>query len=197
MSTIKATNIKNARAVAYEALKKCESCGQYSNIALDNALKKSELSPSDKGLATTLFYGVIEKKITLNYYISALSSRDIEEIDRDTLILLRMGIYQLAFLDRIPDHAAINETVSLAVAKSRGFVNAILRSYTRKGREISLPSESEGRAYSLSVIFSIGEELAEKLIALYGYERCERMLSSFDGEGGLVLRTNTLKNRVG
>ena len=124
----KTVDIKNARSVAFEALKKCESCGQFSNIALDTALKRSELSPSDRSLATMLFYGVIEKKITLNYYIAALSSREIGEVDKDTLMLLRMGIYQLKYLDRVPDHAAINETVSLASAKTRGFVNAILRS---------------------------------------------------------------------
>ncbi len=193
MTPKKNTDTKNARSVAYEALKKCESCGQYSNIALDLALKRSELSPSDKGLATTLFYGVIEKKITLNYYISALSSRNINDIDKDTLVLIRMGIYQLKFLDRIPDHAAINETVSLASAKTRGFVNAILREYTRRAAEIKLPEKEEGEVYSLSVKFSVCEELAERLISVYGYERCEKMLSSIDGEGGITLRTNTLK----
>ena len=193
MTQRKNTDIKNARAVAYEALKKCESCGQFSNIALDNALKKSELSASDRGLATTLFYGVIEKKITLNYYISHLSSRNIDEIDKDTLVLIRMGIYQLKFLDRVPDHAAINETVSLASAKTRGFVNAILREYTRRADKIEFPKRDEGEAYSLSVRFSVCEELAEKFISVYGYDRCEKMLSSFDSEGGITLRTNTLK----
>ena len=65
----------NARGVALETLIKCESSGQYSNIALDNALKRSELSDSDKGLASALFYGVIERRITLDYYISRLSAR--------------------------------------------------------------------------------------------------------------------------
>ena len=193
MTPNKNTNNKNARAVALEALKKCESCGQYSNIALDNALKRSELSSSDRGLATTIFYGVIEKKITLNYYISALSSRNINEIDKNTLILLEMGIYQLKFLDRIPDHAAINETVSLATAKTKGFVNAILREFTRRADKVALPSRDEGEAYSLSVRFSVCEALTERFISVFGYDRSESLLSSFSEESGITLRTNTLK----
>ena len=121
-----------ARETALITLKKCIKSGQYSNIALDNALTKSDLEAHDRALAAALFYGVIEKKITLDYYISRLSSRPLCEIDEDILMIIRLGIYQLAFLDRIPDHAAINETVSLAVSKKRGFVNAVLRSYLRE-----------------------------------------------------------------
>lgn len=184
---------ENARSLALITLKKCEASGQYSNIALDLALNKSELSSSDRALATTLFYGVIEKKITLDYVISRLSSRAIEEIDRDTLALLRMGIYQLRFLDRIPDHAAINETVSLASAKTKGFVNAVLRSYTRQAAEIELPSEKDGEVYSLSVRYSVCESLAKKMCDTFGYEKSRSILSSLEGKDAITLRTNTLK----
>ena len=182
-----------ARSLALVTLKKCEASGQYSNIALDLALNKSELSSSDRALATTLFYGVIEKRITLDYIISRLSSREIKDIDRDTLALLRMGIYQLRFLDRIPDHAAINETVSLATAKTKGFVNAVLRSYTRQGKDIELPCEKEGEAYSLSVNFSVCERLAEKMCKIFGYEKSKSILASIESKDTLTLRTNTLK----
>ena len=184
---------ETARSLALVTLKKCEASGQYSNIALDLALNKSELSSSDRALATTLFYGVIEKRITLDYIISRLSSREIKDIDRDTLALLRMGIYQLRFLDRIPDHAAINETVSLATAKTKGFVNAVLRSYTRQGKDIELPCEKEGEAYSLSVNFSVCERLAEKMCKIFGYEKSKSILASIEGKDTLTLRTNTLK----
>ena len=154
----------SARSLALETIKKCEAGGQFSNIALDLALKKSELSESDRALATTLFYGVIERRITLDHLISHLSSRELKDIDRDTLALLRMGIYQLRFLDRIPDHAAINETVSLATAKTKGFVNAVLRSYTREGKDIKFPLREDGEVRALSVRFSVCEKLAEKLL---------------------------------
>ena len=183
----------SARSLALETLKKCEAGGQFSNIALDLALKKSDLSESDRALATTLFYGVIEKRITLDYVISRLSSRALGEIDRDTLALLRMGVYQLRFLDRIPDHAAINETVSLATAKTKGFVNAVLRSYTRQASEIALPEREAGESRALSVRFSVCEELCGKLLSIFGYERCESIFASLEGKDHLTLRANTLK----
>ncbi len=189
---MKREETKNPRAVCFEALKKCEASGQYSNIALDLALKRNELSTSDRALVTTLFYGVIERKITLDYLISVLSSRQLSEIDDGTRMLLRLGIYQLRFLDRIPDHAAINETVSLAPQKARGFVNAILRAYTRSANKIDFPRAEDGEARALSVRFSVGEALAGKLIATFGYERSEKILSSLEGKDAITVRANTL-----
>ena len=183
-----------ARETALITLKKCMKSGQYSNIALDNALKKSDLEAHDRALAAALFYGVIEKKITLDHYISRLSSRPLCEIDEDILMILRLGIYQLAFLDRIPDHAAINETVSLAPAKKRGFVNAVLRSYLRQKDKIELPRDAVER---LSVKFSVCGELAEKFVSVYGYERAEKILAGFSHAGGTTLRVNTVKTTVG
>ena len=183
----------NARRVAIETLIKCESSGQYSNIALDNALKKSELSQSDKALASVLFYGVIERRITLDYYISKLSSRPINEIDTRTKETVRLGLYQLIYLDRVPAHAAINETVELCTAKTKGFVNAILRSYTREGKKIVFPDVSEGEAYYLSVKYSVGEKLAERFIKIFGIERCESIFASLHNTAGTTLRVNTLK----
>lgn len=182
-----------ARETALVTLKKCLRSGQYSNIALDNALTKSDLKDSDRALAAALFYGVIEKKITLDFYISRLSSRPLDEIDEDIVTILRLGIYQLAFLDRIPDHAAINETVSLAPSKKRGFVNAVLRSYLREKGKIELPTD---KTEYLSVKYSVCRELAEKFTSAYGYERAERILAGFSHAGGTTLRVNTVKTTV-
>lgn len=182
-----------ARETALVTLKKCLRSGQYSNIALDNALTKSDLKDSDRALAAALFYGVIEKKITLDFYISRLSSRPLDEIDEDIVTILRLGIYQLAFLDRIPDHAAINETVSLAPSKKRGFVNAVLRSYLREKEKIEFPAD---KTEYLSVKYSVCRELAEKFTSAYGYERAERILAGFSHAGGTTLRVNTVKTTV-
>lgn len=190
---MKEKRILSARETALLTLKKCERSGQYSNIALDNALRSSELSPSDRALTSVLFYGVIERKITLDHCISALSSRPIGDIDADILQLLRLGVYQLRFLDRVPDHAAINETVSLAPAKSRGFVNAVLREYTRRGSNIEIPRVEDDAAHALSVKYSVCEPLSDKLISVYGIERAESILAVFLHTGATTLRTNTLK----
>ena len=182
---------QNSRQIALATLKKCEGSGQYSNIALDLALSKSRLEASDRALAAVLFYGVIERRITLDFFISRLSSRPLEQIDTDTLFILRLGIYQLRYLDRVPDHAAINETVALASAKTRGFVNAVLRSYTREKNNIELPGGND--AESISVRCSVGLPIVKRLCEIYGGERCESILSAFGKANGTTLRVNTLR----
>ncbi len=182
-----------SRQIALTTLKRCERSGQYSNIALDNALRGCELSQSDRALTAALFYGVIERKITLDHYIEKLSSRPLSDIDEDTLWALRLGIYQLKYLDRIPDHAAINETVSLCSRRTSGFVNAILRSFTRQAGEISLPDTESGDIYALSVKYSVCEPLVKRLCDIYGAKRCESILSAFCKTAPTTLRANTLK----
>ena len=182
---------KNPRALALEVLTRCES-GGYSNIALDTVIKRNDLGGADRALITALIYGVIERKITLDYIISSLSSIPNSKIERDTRNLLRMGLYQLIYMEKIPAHAALNETVALANKRSKGFVNAILRSYQREGDKIKFPSEDDKVKY-LSVTYSLGEELAKKLLQSYSFEECKQILSSFGEKTPLTLRVNNLK----
>ena len=180
----------NARKLVLELLLKAESSKQYSNIALDNALKKSALSPADTGLVSAIFYGVIERRITLDYQIKALSSRDLSDIDSRTLNALRIGLYQLIYLDRIPHHAAINESVDLCTRKSAGFANAILRAFLRKGG-ISLPDPSNTLEY-LSVAYSIGKPLLSTLLSTFGKEGTEKLLVAINKTPDTTLRVNDL-----
>ena len=179
-----------AREHALELLIKAEKSKQYSNIALDNALKQAELSSADKGLVSALFYGVIERRITLDYQIKALSTRDFRDIDTKTLNAIRIGLYQLIYLDRIPPHAAINEAVSLCSKKSSGFANAILRSFLRKGG-ITLPEAKSPLEY-LSVAYSVDIPLISKLISIYGYTETEKILTAINQAPPTTLRVNTL-----
>jgi 16S rRNA (cytosine967-C5)-methyltransferase len=142
---------------------------------------------------TALIYGVIERKITLDYIISALSSIPNSKIERDTRNILRMGLYQLIYMKKIPAHAALNETVSLANKRSKGFVNAILRSYLREGDNINFPDESDRVKY-LSVTYSVGESLANALLSSYSFEDCKNMLSAFSQIAPITLRVNNLKS---
>jgi 16S rRNA (cytosine967-C5)-methyltransferase len=101
-----------------------------------------------------------------------------------------MGIYQLRYLDRVPAHAAVNETVSLARSRSRGFINAILRSYLRTD-EIKLPAGPDGER--LSIAYSAPRELCERYISLFGVAESEEILSAYLEKPALTLRVNTLK----
>ena len=181
----------NPRALALEVLIRCES-GGYSNIALDTAIKRNNLSPADRGLMTALIYGVIERRITLDYIISSLSTIPNSKIERDTRNILRMGLYQLVYMKKIPSFAALNETVSLENKRSKGFVNAILRSYLREGNKIQFPDKNEPIKY-LSVHYSIGESLAEALLEAYSFDECRNMLNAFSQIAPVTLRVNNLK----
>lgn len=182
----------NVRALALAVLERHAGAEQYSNLALDTAIKRNALSDADRGLLTALVYGVIERQITLDHIVASLSDRPREEIDARTQTLLRMGLYQLHYLDRIPDHAAVNETVALAPKRTRGFVNAILRAHLRSGKQLSLPdAEREPIAY-LSVKYSFGEGICRAFLAHFGMERTESLLSAFNRPVPLTLRVNTL-----
>ncbi|MBQ8310990.1 MAG: 16S rRNA (cytosine(967)-C(5))-methyltransferase RsmB [Clostridia bacterium] len=181
----------NPRRIAWDVLNKCASAEQYSNIALDTAIKRAELPSVDRGLLTTLVYGVIEKQITLDACIDSLAARG--GIAPDVRNLLRMGTYQMAYLDRVPDHAAVNETVDMAPKRAKGFVNAILRAFARSGKQIPMPDREEDPIGYLSVRYSFCKPLCEKFVAVFGFRRTEELFAAFGQEPPLTVRVNTLR----
>ena len=195
MPTVKQPNT-NARRLAAEVLLRCENDSVYANLVLDTALRRHTLSDADRALVTTLVYGTLEKKLTLDYLIAALSDRPVDELDTEALVLVRMGLYQLRFLDRIPDHAAVGETVALASRRLRGFVNAILRAYTRTGADIALPDREASPLDYLSVRYSYPVPLCERLVGAYGLDKTERILAAWETPPALTLRVNTRKISV-
>ena len=105
--------MQNARRFTKDLLKVCFEKSSYSNILLDNALVKSDLSKQDKRFAANLFYGVIERRITLDAVINKYSKRPVEKLSSDILQILRMAVYQLLYMDSVPDRAAVYESVKL------------------------------------------------------------------------------------
>ena len=185
--------MSDPRKIAYDVLVKCASAEQYSNIALDTAIKRSDLTPPDRGLLTALVYGVIERQITLDAIIDSLCDRKSEDILPDVRTLLRLGLYQLAYLDRVPDHAAVNETVNMAGKRSRGFVNAILRAFIRNGKQIPIPEKEADAVGYLSIKYSFCPALCRKFIDTFSLERTEQLFAAFGEHPDLTLRTNTLR----
>ncbi len=185
--------MKSIRELALEILNKGESVEQYSNIALDTALKRNACDDADRGLLTALVYGVLERRLTLDYQVARLANRSVEEIDLSTRNLLRMGIYQLAYLDRIPDHAAVYETVSLANKRTKGFVNAILRAFLREDKQIALPDAAREPIVYLSVAYSFSAAICEMFVESFGFDRTECMLAAFCQKPAMHLRVNTLR----
>lgn len=165
----------------------------YSNLLIDAALKNAgaAMSDADKGLFCRLAAGVCERRITLDWLISKLSARHPAKLDPDVLNILRLGLWQLRYADRIPEHAAVNETVNLAKKYSKSFINAILRSYLRKKDELELPAGETADA--LSVRYSVGKELCAEFLRAFGPEKTVRILESTFDAPKMTLCANTLR----
>ena len=103
----------NAREQIVRVLEEIFEHGAYSNIALNQALEQSLFSDKDKGFVTEVVYGTVARKITLEWYLSHVIE-DRTKLDQWLYYLLMMSLYQLAYLDRIPDHAVVNEAVRIA-----------------------------------------------------------------------------------
>lgn len=186
-----AGSVQNPRRLALDVLEKTAR-GQYANLALDAALKKAALSPADRGLATALVYGVLEKQERLDYAIPFYANRPLAALTPDVLWLLRLGLYQLCFLERVPDHAAVNETVALAGRRTAGLVNAVLRAAIRGGKALPLPPEEPFENW-VSVRYSVSPALAERLISDLGRGKTVAFLGALETPPPLTVRVNTLR----
>ncbi len=187
--------MKNAREVAFDVLCKVLEENAYSNLALDHAQKENNLSKLDSAFCTALVYGVLERLLTLDYIIRKLSSVPFRKIEASTLIILRMGVYQILYMDKVPPSAAVNECVNLAkkkkLFKSSGFINGLLRSFIRTENKLILPPESD-KIKHLSVKYSCPEYLVSLWLDAYGDVVTKEILSSFAGRPPLTVKVNTL-----
>ncbi len=185
----------NARSLTLQALKDVGENEGYSNIVLDKTLRQCDLDKRDKALCSTLFYGVLEKKITLDYYIRQFVKNPSWEINEDILNILRLSVYQIVYLDKIPDNAIVNEAVNLAKTVKRqnasGFVNAVLRELLRNIDDLSLPVGDS--FYDLSVRYSVPQKLIELWSDAYGKENCVKILESFLERAKTYIRVNSTK----
>lgn len=184
---------RSPRAAVADLLIKV-SKNAYSNLALDGALQKSSYTPKEKAFISRLFYGVIERRITLDYIISLYITKPLQKLDGAVLTVLRMGVYQIVFMDSVPDNAAVNESVELVKqlgkSSAASFVNAVLRNFIRSGKTYALP---EGSVKRMSVEYSCPEELAARFTAQYGEKRTAEFLEASLRPHKLYLRVNNTK----
>ncbi|MEG1311089.1 MAG: 16S rRNA (cytosine(967)-C(5))-methyltransferase RsmB [Romboutsia sp.] len=184
-----------AREIAFKILCDIEDNNNYSNIAINKHFKNLDIANQDRGLATELVYGVVENKYYLDYIIDKLSKIKTQKLSTYVKILLRMGIYQIAFLDSILDYAAVNETVNLVKKydnRSAGFVNAILRNIIRNKEEM-LKVDIESKIMYLSTKYSYSPWMIKDWIKNFGEEFTEDLLEANNEKPKMYLRTNTLK----
>ena len=180
--------MKSARQTAFEILNKIQRDNSYSNLALDHALDKADTDNKDKKFVSALVYGVTERRITLDYNLSLYLSQPIKKLKPEVLTALRLGAYQILFMDKIPVSAAVNESVKLSkkngAAFASGLVNAVLRKIISNGLK------TDG---SMSVNYSAPEWLCDMWCKSYGRENAEKLLEASFGAVDTVLRVNTEK----
>lgn len=185
--------IFNPREAALKSLVKWEESGAFSNIEVNTVISRANAPKNDASLYTLLFLGVIEKKLLLDHIIKKYSCRPLDELDTVTKNILRLGIYQLAFTEKIPEYSATDESVNLANNKTKGFINAILRSFIRDGKKIPLPNDKWEK---ISLEYSVPMELCKLFVNSYGEDIASEICTLPPQKSSLSLRVNTLKASV-
>ncbi|MCI8609226.1 MAG: 16S rRNA (cytosine(967)-C(5))-methyltransferase RsmB [Firmicutes bacterium] len=182
------------RKTAYQVLLEVERNQAYSNLALNQYIQQNR--PENPAFVRELVYGVLKNKIYLDYLLNGLIPSGLKKVKKQDLTLLRMGGYQLMFMDGVPAYAAINETVNLArrVVRGReGFINGVLRNFQREAKNILLPDEQKDRESYLSVKYSVAPWIVRLWSQAYGEEEAERLLAASNGRASLSLRVNLQK----
>ncbi len=182
------------RKTAYLALESVESRKAYSNLALNHHISVNR--PNSQGFVRELVYGVLENKLTLDYYIDQLLSEGIESLKTPELTIMRMGIYQISYMDSVPEYAAVNESVLLAkwYAKGRaGLVNAVLREYLNKRIQLRLPDRADDEIRYLSIKYSYAPWIIRLWLEHYSVEFVEALLEAGNVTPPMTVRLNWLK----
>jgi 16S rRNA (cytosine967-C5)-methyltransferase len=175
----------SARGLAVAALREWRRSDRFADAVLQTLLAGSPLTGSDRAFATELFYGILRNLTLLDFWIGLLRSGSIDDESRD---LLRLGLYQL-FCLQTPEHAAVFETVELAGRRNRSFVNAMMRSASRRAEEL----QQAGHAASLATRTSHPGFLIERWAATFGADAAAALCDWDNRSAPVYARINTLR----
>ena len=184
------------REAAFKALLAIERDGSYSNLELSKMLASDELS--NKGFIREIVYGVTENKIYLDYILDKFIKKGAAKTKLQALIILRMGVYQILFMNSVPNYAAVNESVALARRFARGtdgFINGVLRNSIRNMDSAS-EIDVKGQLEYLSIRYSCQLKLVEELVSMLGFEHAKMLLEHAGHRPPLSIRVNIAKISV-
>ncbi len=182
------------RKTAFLTLLAVEKDRAYSNIELNRRI--GEIRPDNPGFVRDLVYGVLERKLTLDHYLGQLLEKGTKGLDIRALCILRMGVYQMDYMDSVPDHAAVDECVKLADKYCRylkGLVNGVLRNYIRQRDSLKTPEEIDDMVTRTSVKYSADPSIVDLLFSQYGEEKTETILAASNERPPLTIRANLLR----
>ena len=186
----------NPRQAAFEILLRIEKERSYADILIDRELSAGALAGPDRGLLTELVYGTLRRQGTLDHVIRSFSTQKPEKLERAVLLLLRLGLYQILCLDRIPASAAVNETVKLAhqsAPRATGFINAILRRADRERDTIPWPDARTDPAGHVAAVHSHPRWLVEHWLQQLGPDETHALARAMSEPPPFTVRVNTLK----
>lgn len=182
------------RKTAYLTLMDVESKKSYSNIALNHQIICNR--PDSRRFVRELVYGVLENKLLLDYYISLLVPSGADSLKASDKTILRMGLYQLGYMDSVPEYAAVNESVILAKRYCRGrdgFINGVLRNYLNQRLSLRLPDRAEDEVRHLSIRYSYAPWIIELWLEQYKTEFVEELLKAGNETPPMTIRLNWLR----
>jgi 16S rRNA (cytosine967-C5)-methyltransferase len=188
-----------ARAAAFSVLVRLERTGARFDASRHGMPEVSELSGRDAALAYELITGTIKRRATLDAVLAQCAGLVTDRVDVAMLTALRLGAYQLLFLDRVPAHAAVTESVEMVAGKGRkgrGFANAVLRRVAADGRERLAALAPGDDAPALALRYSYPRWIAQTFINEYGATEAEALLASGNEQPERCLRVNTVKTIV-
>lgn len=185
--------MKTCRTLAVDVIERVLNEGAYSNILLSSELNNSELNEKDRALATEITYGTLRRLRTIDDTIGAFV-KDIKLMDRKILTILRIAIYQLKYLDKVPSYAVTNEAVEMAKEVSEEaskLVNGILRNYIKEEGKVKI--NFFNRIHSYAYQYSLEPWMIKLLIKQYGEEEAKYIMEGFNYTPGTSVRVNSLK----
>lgn len=193
--------VENPRQAALEILYRVEQEGAYANIALNKKLNDSRMDKKDRGLTTELTYGTLRQQINLDWVLSKFISRSLSSLTPWIRNILRMSLYQIMNMDKIPDSAAVNEGVNLAKKFGHkgtvSFVNGVLRNILRNIENLEYPSMDKGPAEHISIKYSHPLWMVKSWIKDYGIEDTIRICQANNQVPANTIRVNTIRTSKG
>ena len=184
---------ENIRELAVEMVKEISAGNQYSHILIKNVLDKYAYLPSyDRAFLKKVTEGTIERQITIDYVLNQFSKVPVKKMKPFIRNLMRTSVYQILYLDKVPDSAVCNEAVKLAAKRGfstlKGFVNGVLRNVSRGKEEITWPDKENEPVSALSILYSMPQDIVQLLIRQYGMDTTEYILKGYLVERPVCVR---------
>jgi len=187
------SDAKSVRWLAAEILHKVDSHKAYADLLLDHHLRNADLIDADRALLTELIYGTLRWRAKIDAKLIPFLKRSLAETDPFNRNLLRVTLYQLLFLDKIPAYAAVNEAVEIAKAtqpRSAGFINGVLRNFLRQNKKEGKGTDPKSSRSNLSEEYSHPQWLVDRWLAYFGREQAKALMLANNQKAPLVVRVN-------